>query len=172
MPHFLEVGVFLIHWLVAGIRPQAKCQYHLVWSGLVWCVWACVLFWFCFLSGAGWVAGWWHAWRCATANLCQQAGPDDSLAGVWTGREPQFAHDQGSHVAGPGLLRDVCRRSAGKRKHRAGNDSTHAQSGGFCSTLSNTTSAAWILFLNLIQSSNRLHLYLLFIHFPRLEVLC
>lgn len=46
------------------------------------------------------------------------------------------------------------------------------QSGGFCSTLSTTTSTTWILFLNLIQSSNRLHLYLLFIHFSRLELLC
>lgn len=118
-----------------------------------------------FLSGTGRVAGWWQAWWRPTVNLCQQAGPDDSHVGLWTGREPQFAHNQGPHVAGPGLLGDVCRRGAGNMRSLV----------PFCTALTyNSTQhkfTAWTQFLDLIWSLVRLHLHLLFIHLARLELL-
>lgn len=68
----------------------------------------------CVPPGAGWVAGGGKACRCATANLCQQAGPDDGHPSVWAGRGSPSAHYPGSHVAGAGLLSSHCRGSAGK----------------------------------------------------------
>lgn len=107
-----------------------------------------------FLLGTGRVAGWWQArWR-ATVNLCQQAGPDDSHVSFWTSGEPQFAHNQGPHVAGPGLLSDVRRRSAGKMHIDDQQTVAYMQ----CT----------ILFLGLIWSFKRLHWHLLFIRSSRL----
>lgn len=70
----------------------------------------------CVLSGAGWVAGGGKTCWCAAANLCQQAGPDDSHPSIRAGRESQSAHNPGSHVASPGLLSSHCWGRAGEKK--------------------------------------------------------
>lgn len=163
----------LIYWLIihdfwSAESLDPRSNVNIIWSGLVWSgvYVSFLLIVILSLSGTGRVAGWWQAWWRATVNLCQQAGPDDSYISLWTGREPQSAHNQGSHVAGPGLLGHVCRRSAG-------NIHTLVP---FCTPLTNHSAqhqcTAWILFLDLIQSLNRLHLHLLFIHLPRLGRLC
>lgn len=100
------------------IQIQVKCQHYLALTHPAHicneqppCL--------CVLSGAGWVAGGGKTCWCAAANLCQQAGPDDSHPSIRAGRESQSAHNPGSHVASPGLLSSHCWGRAGEKKKQA-----------------------------------------------------